>query len=81
MSRSEGREHPLGLRAKAQICPTPVRLGCDGGPGRGRTADTAIFSRVLYQLSYRATGEAGGYRTWRARRDALPGFLGSQMGS
>ena len=26
-----------------------------GGPGRVRTADTAIFSRVLYQLSYRAT--------------------------
>ncbi len=25
-----------------------------GGPGRGRTADTGIFSAVLYQLSYRA---------------------------
>lgn len=23
-----------------------------GGQGRGRTADTTIFSRVLYQLSY-----------------------------
>ena len=27
-----------------------------GGPGQNRTVDTAIFSRVLYQLSYRATG-------------------------
>ena len=25
-----------------------------GGPRRGRTADTGIFSAVLYQLSYRA---------------------------
>ena len=25
----------------------------DGGAGRGRTADTRIFSPVLYQLSYR----------------------------
>ena len=32
-----------------------VRDALIGGPGRGRTADTAIFSRVLYQLSYRAT--------------------------
>ena len=29
--------------------------GNGGGPGRNRTGDTAIFSRVLYQLSYRAT--------------------------
>ena len=25
-----------------------------GGPGENRTPDTAIFSRMLYQLSYRA---------------------------
>ena len=31
-------------------------MATHGGPGRDRTADTAIFSRVLYQLSYRATG-------------------------
>ena len=30
--------------------------GIRGGPGQNRTVDTAIFSRVLYQLSYRATG-------------------------
>ena len=27
-----------------------------GGPGQNRTGDTVIFSHVLYQLSYRATG-------------------------
>jgi hypothetical protein len=27
-----------------------------GARGRGRTADTAIFSRMLYQLSYPGTG-------------------------
>ncbi len=26
--------------------------GVDGAQGRSRTADTAIFSRMLYQLSY-----------------------------
>ena len=40
-----------------------------GGPGRGRTADTAIFSRVLYQLSYRATGEQEDYPRLGSRRD------------
>lgn len=30
-----------------------------GGPGRGRTADTGIFSAVLYQLSYRAKHSVG----------------------
>ncbi len=34
-----------------------------GGEGQNRTADTAIFSRVLYQLSYlawKATGYLAG---------------------
>jgi hypothetical protein len=38
-----------------------------GGPGQSRTGDTRIFSAVLYQLSYRATGTAesteGGQRS------------------
>ena len=29
--------------------------GLDGGEGQNRTADTTIFSRMLYQLSYLAT--------------------------
>lgn len=38
------------------------RTGAPGdGEGQNRTADTAIFSRVLYQLSYLAVG-AGALR-------------------
>ena len=33
-------------------------LGKGGAQGRGRTADTAIFSRMLYQLSYLGIGDA-----------------------
>ena len=40
-----------------------ITVGWSGGPGRARTADTSIFSRVLYQLSYRATEGAEEYRT------------------
>ncbi len=29
----------------------------NGARGRSRTADTAIFSRMLYQLSYPGTGD------------------------
>ena len=41
------------------------RLERDGGRRRGRTADTGIFSPLLYQLSYPATdnGVPGGIRT------------------
>ncbi len=35
------------------------RRGGDGAQGRNRTTDTAIFSRMLYQLSYLGAGEAG----------------------
>jgi hypothetical protein len=31
--------------------------GFIGGQGRNRTTDTRIFSPLLYQLSYLATGE------------------------
>ncbi len=31
---------------------------CGDGEGRNRTSDTAIFSRVLYQLSYLARGDS-----------------------
>src|SRR5690625_159316 len=50
-----------------------------GAQGRNRTTDTAIFSRMLYQLSYlgaeprrRLTGRL--YRRWAA---ACPAFFGS----
>jgi hypothetical protein len=31
----------------------------DGAQGRDRTTDTAIFSRMLYQLSYLGTSRRG----------------------
>ena len=31
----------------------------DGAQGRNRTTDTAIFSRMLYQLSYLGAGVRG----------------------
>ncbi len=39
----------------------------NGGKGRNRTADTGIFSPLLYQLSYLATGQG-----WRTCRDSNP---------
>jgi hypothetical protein len=39
-----------------------------GGQGRNRTADTAIFSRMLYQLSYLAVGETFEYIVALTRR-------------
>ena len=33
----------------------------NGGQGRGRTADTTIFSRVLYQLSYLTVADLTGF--------------------
>ena len=35
----------------------------NGAQGRNRTTDTAIFSRMLYQLSY--LGQRAGARQWR----------------
>ena len=43
--------------------------GRNGARGRSRTADTAIFSRMLYQLSYPGTGFAR--RQDAGRRRAL----------
>ena len=34
-------------------------MGCLGAKGRDRTADTSIFSAVLYQLSYLGAGRNG----------------------
>ena len=43
----------------------------DGGQGRNRTADTRIFSPLLYQLSYLAT-----YCAEAARETGRPSLLG-----
>ncbi len=34
-------------------------IGANGAQGRNRTTDTAIFSRMLYQLSYLGAGTLG----------------------
>lgn len=41
---------PLALQASART--GYARAGCLGGAGRDRTADTRIFSPMLYRLSY-----------------------------
>ena len=60
-----------------------MRIKGGGAQGRNRTTDTAIFSRMLYQLSYlgaqpprrRLTGRL--YRRWAAACPVLfrQGFL------
>ena len=53
----------------------------DGAQGRNRTTDTAIFSRMLYQLSYLGGGvigtKSGDSRTrrWHQALSAMPGSL------
>ena len=48
---------------------SPTSRGSISGQGRNRTADTAVFSRVLYQLSYLAKNE-GPCREARATFDS-----------
>ncbi len=47
----------------------PLRFK-NGGSGRNRTADTWIFSPLLYRLSYRALYFA--FLKWRSRRESNP---------
>jgi hypothetical protein len=52
-------------RASSQLGREPADPAseCRGGEGQNRTADTAVFSRVLCQLSYLAwTPPLGAYR-------------------
>ncbi len=42
------------------------------GSGRNRTADTRIFSPLLYQLSYRAIIKKMNMYKWRSGRDSNP---------
>ncbi len=49
------------------------------GQGRNRTADTAIFSRVLYQLSYLAGKKSRpGLRPWGGFHEIIrPSYKGN----
>ena len=74
MAEEEGFEpprllHPFGFQDR----PLQPGLGIPpkyGGPGRGRTADTWIFSPLLYLLSYRTIFCIK--LNWRSRRDLNP---------
>ena len=57
-------------------------LSGNGAQGRDRTADTVIFSHVLYQLSYLgipATAEAGPIETRRGLCPALRRRAGREL--
>ena len=55
MSREPAR---LSWRARRERWRTRLAHGCcSSGQGQNRTADTVIFSHVLYQLSYLAPAE------------------------
>src|SRR5690606_18262286 len=54
MERKTGFEPATPALARRCSTPEPLPLA-DGGSGRNRTADTRIFSPLLYQLSYRTT--------------------------
>jgi hypothetical protein len=49
-----------GSASNAGHLVTAMEIGRSGARGRIRTTDTAIFSRVLYQLSYPGTCQVGG---------------------
>ena len=50
------REGTLAGRQAPRGSPSPGRLSAFGAESQNRTGDTAIFSRVLYQLSYLGPG-------------------------
>ena len=54
MERKTGFEPATPALARRCSTPEPHPLE-NGGSGRNRTADTRIFSPLLYQLSYRTT--------------------------
>ena len=65
---------PVELRTPARTTGHPPAGEPVDGQGRNRTADTAIFSRVLYQLSYLAkkTPEPFGAGGWVGISPGLP---------
>ena len=57
-----------GTSLHLERCLDTVDLNLNGARGRDRTTDTAIFSRMLYQLSYpgrhsdaHSSGRSGGW--------------------
>jgi hypothetical protein len=64
--RADSNRRPTHYECAA--LPTELRRPItNGAAGQNRTADTRIFSPVLYQLSYR-----GIWQRWRGRRGSNP---------
>ncbi len=62
MGGASDRDVAAGLTPMLKLASpllTPLRGCADGAKGQNRTGDTAVFSRVLYLLSYLGVGEAG----------------------
>jgi hypothetical protein len=56
VNRHPGPTNHLHERLKWEYPKAATIQEDDGAQGRNRTADTAIFSRMLYQLSYLGLG-------------------------
>ena len=54
-------------------------MDVDGGRGRNRTADTVIFSHLLYQLSYPAIGLAAHGASGRGGRPRIKTTAGPSV--
>ena len=65
---------PVELRTPAHTTGHPPAGEPVDGQGRNRTADTAIFSRVLYQLSYLAKKTPEPFRCGRLGRESAGGY-------
>ena len=65
---------PVELRTPAHTPGHPPAGEPVDGQGRNRTADTAIFSRVLYQLSYLAKKTPEPFRCGRLGRESAGGY-------
>ena len=72
-SSSNSRHPPLiyAHRPAETACEASENLG-NGAQGRNRTADTVIFSHVLYQLSYLGPPGGASRPAWPRRATRLP---------
>ena len=54
---------PHKIRPFVRYAPVLCDVASNGAQGRNRTTDTAIFNRMLYQLSYLGARRTGRNRT------------------
>ncbi len=73
------RDFASGLRSRRARVLQNIYMGKRGGAqGRSRTADTGIFSPLLYQLSYLGILAGGAFRPLRR---GVGGLIGKIFGS